>query len=144
MEIFLKSIGVIHSPFTEKTGIPVQPFHSEETGWVEVHREFERGLRDLEGFSHMILIHFHPGEETYLEIKPFLDTRTHGIFATRDLTRPNHLGFSVVKLLERNGNILKVREIDVIEGTLLLDIKPYVPRFDSRIDCRIGWLEGRV
>ena len=144
MEILLKPIGVIHSPFTEKTGIPVQPFHSDETGWIEVSQEYERGLRDLEGLSHIILLYFHGTAETHLEVKPVLGSRTHGVFATRDLRRPNHLGFSVVRLLERKGNILRIREIDMLDGSSLLDIKPYVPAFDGRVGCRIGWLEGKV
>ncbi|MBW2056710.1 MAG: tRNA (N6-threonylcarbamoyladenosine(37)-N6)-methyltransferase TrmO [Deltaproteobacteria bacterium] len=144
MEILLKPIGVIHSPFTDKTGIPVQSFHSDELGWVEVNKEYERGLRDLEGFSHIILLYYYETGETRLEVKPVLGTRTHGIFATRDLRRPNRLGFSVVRLLEKKGNILKIRGVDVLEGSPLLDIKPYVPAFDGRSGCRIGWLEGKV
>ncbi len=144
MEILLKPIGIIHSPFTEKTGVPIQPFHSDEVGWVEVDQEYEKGLRDVEGFSHIILLYFHQGEETDLEVRPVLANRNHGIFATRDLRRPNHLGLSVVRLLERKGNILRIREIDVLDGTPLLDIRPYIPTFDVRRNCRIGWLEGKV
>ncbi len=144
MEILLKPIGVIHSPFTEKTGIPVQPFHSGEMGWVEVNTEYERGLRDLEGFSHIILLYFSPIGEPRLEVRPALASRIHGVYATRDLNRPNHLGFSVVRLVERKGNILRIREVDVLDGSPLLDIKPYVPKFDVRGGCRIGWLEGKV
>jgi tRNA-Thr(GGU) m(6)t(6)A37 methyltransferase TsaA len=144
MEILLKPIGVIHSPFNEKTGVPVQPFHSDETGWVEVNKEYERGLRDLEGFSHIFLLYSCPIKETRLELEPLLDSRIHGVFATRDLRRPNHLGLSVVRLLERKGNILRIREVDVLDGSPLLDVKPYVPGFDARRDCRIGWLEGKV
>ena len=134
MEIPLKAIGVIHSPFNEKTGIPIQPFHSSETGWVEIYPEYERGLRDLEGFSHLFLLYLQPVEETQLEVKPLLGSRTHGVFATRDARRPNHVGLSVVRLVERKGNILKIREVDVLEGSLLLDIRPYVPSFDVRCD----------
>ena len=144
MEILLRPIGVIHSPFTEKTGIPVQPFHSDEMGWIEVDKEYERGLRDLEGFSHIILLYSYHTGETRLEVKPVLGSRIHGVFATRDLRRPNHLGLSVVRLVERKGNILRIREVDVLEGSPLLDIKPYIPRFDVRGGCRIGWLEGKV
>ncbi|NIQ39892.1 MAG: tRNA (N6-threonylcarbamoyladenosine(37)-N6)-methyltransferase TrmO [Proteobacteria bacterium] len=144
MEIILQPIGVIHSPFTEKTGIPVQPFHSDEMGWVEVNSEYERGLRDLDGFSHIILLYVLAMEETRLEVKPALGNRVHGVFATKDLRRPNHLGLSVVRLLERKGNILRLQEVDVLDGSPLLDIKPYVPTFDVRRDCRIGWLEGKV
>ena len=144
MEILLKPIGVIHSPFTEKTGIPVQPFHSDEMGWVEVHAAYERGLTDLEGFSHILLLYVYPTEETHLELRPVLGNRRHGVFATRDHRRPNHLGVSVVRLAERKGNILRIREVDVVDGTPLLDIKPYVPAFDARRGCRIGWFEGKV
>jgi tRNA-Thr(GGU) m(6)t(6)A37 methyltransferase TsaA len=144
MEIPLKPIGVIHSPFNEKTGIPVQPFHSDETGWIEVDQEYERGLRDIDGFSHIILVYLYHARDTHLEVKPMLANRTHGVFATRDHRRPNHLGLSVVRLLERKGNILKIRQVDVLDGSALLDIKPYVPAFDGRSGCRIGWLEGKV
>jgi tRNA-Thr(GGU) m(6)t(6)A37 methyltransferase TsaA len=144
MDILLKPIGVIHSPFTEKTGIPVQPFHSDEMGWIEVNKELERGLRDLDGFSHLILVYLFHSRQTRLEVKPMLGSRIHGVFATRDHRRPNHLGLSVVRLLERKGNVLKIREVDVLDGSPLLDIKPYVPSFDGRTGCRIGWLEGKV
>jgi tRNA-Thr(GGU) m(6)t(6)A37 methyltransferase TsaA len=144
MEIQLEPIGVIHSPFTEKTGIPVQPFHSDEMGWIEINKEYERGLRDLDGFSHILLLYSYTTTETRLEVKPMLGSRTHGVFATRDHRRPNHLGLSVVRLLEKKGNILKIQEVDVLDGSLLVDIRPYVPAFDGRTSCRIGWLEGKV
>jgi len=144
MEIILKPIGVIHSPFTEKTGIPVQPFHSDEAGWIEVDTACEKGLGDLDGFSHLLLIYAYQTEETHLELKPVLGNRKHGVFATRDPRRPNHLGLSVVRLLERKGNILRIREVDILDGSPLLDIKPYVPAFDVRRECRIGWFEGKV
>jgi len=144
MEILLKPIGVIHSPFTEKTGIPFQPFHSDVAGWVEVDTACEKGLRDLDGFSHILLIYAYRNQETELELKPVLGNRHHGVFATRDPRRPNHLGLSVVRLLERKGNILRIREVDILDGSPLLDIKPYVPAFDVRRECRIGWFEGKV
>jgi tRNA-Thr(GGU) m(6)t(6)A37 methyltransferase TsaA len=144
MEILLKPIGVIHSPFNEKTGVPVQPFHSGETGWVEVNKEYEKGLRDLEEFSHIFLLYYYSTEGACLELEPPLDSRIHGVFATRDPRRPNPLGLSVVRLLERKGNILKIRDVDVLDGSPLLDVKPYVPGFDARQQCRIGWLEGKV
>ena len=144
MEILLSPIGVVHSPFTEKTGIPVQPFHSDAMGWIEVNKDYEVGLRDLEGFSHIHLLYLHQTKETRLELRPALGSTIHGVFATRDLRRPNHIGLSVVRLLERKGNILKIQGVDILEGSPLLDIQPYVPSFDVRTGCRIGWLEGKV
>jgi tRNA-Thr(GGU) m(6)t(6)A37 methyltransferase TsaA len=113
-------------------------------GWIEINKEYERGLRDLDGFSHILLLYFYTTTETRLEVKPMLGSRTHGVFATRDHRRPNHLGLSVVRLLEKKGNILKIQEVDVLDGSLLVDIRPYVPAFDGRTSCRIGWLEGKV
>jgi len=144
MEIIFKPIGVIHSPFTEKDKTPIQASRSQAVGQVEVYPEFADGLKDIEALSHIYLLYaFHESRGYKLHVKPFLDDREHGIFATRYPYRPNPIGFSVVKLLSRENNILTVEGVDVLDGTPLLDIKPYVPDFDHREEVRAGWYENR-
>jgi len=145
MLMTLKQIGIIHSPFKFREGMPIQPFQSRERGEVDIFTEYTQGLKDIDGFSHLILIYwFHKADQYTLTRKPFLEIKEHGIFAIRHPSRPNPIGISTVKLLERNGSILKVDNIDVLDGTPLLDIKPYVPKFDARKDARIGWLTGKL
>jgi tRNA (adenine37-N6)-methyltransferase len=144
MEFLMKPIGVIYSPFTEKSQVPIQASRSQARGKVEIHPEYDEGLQDLEGFSHIFLVYvFHESSGFSLLVKPFLDDQLHGLFATRYPYRPNQLGLSVVRLLGRQGNILEVEGVDVLDGTPLLDIKPYVPEFDIRTDTRNGWYETR-
>jgi tRNA-Thr(GGU) m(6)t(6)A37 methyltransferase TsaA len=144
MEFIMHPIGVIHSPFTEKDQTPIQASRSRATGLVEVHPEFADGLKDIEEISHIYLLYaFHQSTGYTLQVKPFLDDREHGLFATRYPRRPNPLGISIVRLLSRQGNALTVEGIDVLDGTPLLDIKPYVPDFDHRADVRAGWYETR-
>ncbi len=141
----IKPIGFIHSPFKFKKETPIQPFRSKAVGKIEVFKEYERGLDDIEGFSHLILIYkFHRSRGFSLKVKPFLDNRLRGLFATRAPRRPNQIGLSVVKLIRRRWNILFVNGIDVIDGTPLLDIKPYVPDFNSGEEVRTCWIEGRM
>jgi len=127
-----RPIGVIHTPFKEPQGTPIQPTAAEGVeGRVEVFSEFADGLKDIEGFSHIILLyHFHLCREVKLRVKPFLDDEFRGVFATRAPCRPNPIGFSVVRLLEVRKNILRVCDVDIIDGTPLLDIKPYVHELD--------------
>lgn len=134
-------IGVIHSPHTDIAGMPIQPSGARGVrGTIEVFPPFAEGLADIEGFERLILIYvFHACETCELSVTPFLDTRKHGIFATRAPCRPNAIGLSVVQLTGRNGTILLVEDIDVLDGTPLLDIKPYVPAFDAYPDARCGW-----
>ena len=114
-------------------------------GQVAVDPQYAEGLADIEGFSHLILIYaFHQSKGFQLKVKPFLDDHVRGLFATRAPRRPNPIGLSIVKLLQREGNILHVSHIDVVDGTPLLDIKPYVPAFDSPDATAIGWLDGKV
>jgi tRNA-Thr(GGU) m(6)t(6)A37 methyltransferase TsaA len=143
MEITYSSIGIIHSPFHELTNMPIQPSsESSAPGTVELLPEFTPGLQDLEGFSHIILIyHLHRSDHYSLSVTPFLDSKPHGVFATRAPNRPNPIGISVIKLLRIENNILFVDNLDVLDGTPLLDIKPYVPEFDRIPDFRLGWLE---
>ena len=142
--ILYKPIGVVHSPFKYPKGTPIQSSAAKSiNGTIEIHKEYQDGLTDIEGFSHLILIdHFHLSAKAVLKVKPFLDKKAHGLFATRAPVRPNPIGFSVVKLKRVIGNVLEVEDVDIVEGTPLLDLKPYVPEFDVRRDCRIGWLEG--
>jgi tRNA (adenine37-N6)-methyltransferase len=143
MEFLMKPIGVIHSPFIDKALTPIQPTRSQAVGQVEVFPEFVDGLQDLEGFSHIILLYiFHQSDGYSLKVKPFLDDQLHGLFATRYPCRPNQIGLSVVQLSARRENILDIVGVDVLDGTPLLDIKPYVPDFDMRLDTHTGWYEN--
>ena len=144
MQIIMQPIGVIHSPFIEKSQTPIQAARSQATGTVELNPKFLEGLQDLEGFSHIFLLYaFHCSSGFSLRIKPFLDHKEHGLFATRYPCRPNPIGISVVRLLSRTENILTIEGVDVLDNTPLLDIKPYVPDFDVRTDVRIGWYGTR-
>ena len=143
-EFVMRPIGIIRTPFTELEGMPVQPAFSQAIGRVEVFAEYAEGLQDLEGLSHVILIYaLHRSEGYALRVKPFLDDVAHGLFATRYPCRPNPIGLSTVRLLSRQDNRLEVEGIDVLDGTPLLDIKPYVPDFDAVTDARAGWYDSR-
>jgi len=145
-EIKYKPIGVIHSPFKEPKGTPIQPPAAKGiNGTVEVFPEYAEGLKDVEGFSHIILIyHFHLSRGSSLEVKPYMDNEAHGVFAMRGPSRPNPIGISIVRLVRIEENILHIQNVDIIDGTPLLDIKPYVPEFDIREVEKIGWLEKNV
>jgi tRNA-Thr(GGU) m(6)t(6)A37 methyltransferase TsaA len=144
MEVKMRPIGVIHSPFTEKNQTPIQPTRSRAIGRVEVFSEYAEGLQDLEGFSHIFLLYvFHQSQDYTLRVKPFLDDQEHGLFATRHPQRPNPIGLSVVQLLACQGNVLEVEGVDMLDGTPLLDIKPYVPDFDVRAGTKTGWYASR-
>lgn len=139
-------IGLIRTPFIRKDQVPIQPYRSHATGRVELSPEYEAGLEDLDGFSHVFLLYFfHQAEPGYdLAVTPFLDDKPKGLFATRYPRRPNPIGLSVVRLLRREGSVLHVEGIDVLDGTPLLDVKPYVPSFDAYPEARMGWLQGRA
>jgi len=145
-EIVYKPIGVIRTPFKSPLGVPIQPSAGRGIkGLVEVFPEYSEGLKDLEGFSHIILVyHFHLIKKFSLKVIPYMDNESRGVFATRAPARPNPIGISIVKLTGIEGNRLYVEDVDIVDGTPLLDIKPYVPEFDHRPDARIGWLEKRV
>lgn len=145
MDFTCRPIGRIRSPFTQCRGMVIQAAFSEAEGMVEVHPDYVAGLDGIEDFSHIFLVYwFHASEGYRLRVKPFLDDVEHGLFAVRHPERPNPIGISVVELLEREGNRLRVRGVDVLDGTPLLDIKPFIPDFDHRDGARIGWLEGKV
>ena len=143
MKFEFSPIGIIHSPYTEPAGVPIQcVFANGVTGTVEVFPDFAEGLTDLDGFSHIILLYrFHRVQGHSLMCRPFLDVRDHGIFATRAPRRPNPIGLSVVGLLKIDGCTLTIGGVDIIDGTPLLDIKPYVPDFDVRHNAKTGWYE---
>jgi tRNA-Thr(GGU) m(6)t(6)A37 methyltransferase TsaA len=145
MDFTMHSIGVIHSPFTEKGQTPIQASRSQAIGLVELYPEFADGLNDIDGLSHIHLLYvFHKSSGYTLQVKPFLDDQEHGLFTTRYPQRPNPIGISTVRLLFRQGNTLTVEGVDVLDGTPLLDIKPYVPDFDVRTnEVRVGWYETR-
>jgi len=137
-------IGTIHSPFTEPAGMPIQPAGAAGVrGTVRIDEKFRDGLRDLCGFTRIILLyHLHRSEGYSLDVIPFLDTVSHGLFATRAPRRPNAIGLSIVRLISVNDCELVIEDVDVVDGTPLLDIKPYVPEFDSFPDEKSGWFFG--
>lgn len=139
----MKPIGVIHTPFEELAGMPIQPAGAiGVSGVVEIFHEFIAGIKDLQGFSHIILIYeFHMSHGFDLEVVPFMDTVARGLFATRAPKRPNPIGLSIVKLEHIEHGNIHVQNVDILDSTPLLDIKPYVPEFDSQVEVRTGWLE---
>lgn len=142
-KIIIQPIGIIHTPYTEVQNMPIQPIAAgNNSGYIELLPEYEPGLKDLDGFSHITLVyHFHKIAGFELQVVPFMDTEKHGIFATKAPKRPNALGISTVKLIKVEGNILHIEQVDMLDGTPLLDIKPFYPRYDNRFDVKIGWLE---
>jgi len=144
--ITYKFIGIIHSPHKSDEGIPIQPIGAKGIkGEIELFQEFQEGLKDLEGFSHIIVLYdFHKSKDFKLIVKPFLDNETHGVFATRAPKRPNSIGLSILKLNKVVKNILYVENVDILDETPILDVKPYVSKFDSVEEERNGWLEKRI
>jgi len=139
----IRPIGVIHSPFDNIAEMPIQPSGAQGiSGSIEIAPELVEGLKDLEGFSHIIVLYqFHQVSRAELTVTPFLDATPHGVFATRAPTRPNPIGLSVLELKSISGNVLAVNNVDILDGSPLLDIKPYVPEFDQPNSVRIGWLK---
>jgi tRNA-Thr(GGU) m(6)t(6)A37 methyltransferase TsaA len=141
------SIGLIRTPFRDIAGMPVQPPGARGVaGQVIVDEIYREGLQDLDGFSHVFLLyHLHLCSGCALRVKPFLDNREHGIFACRSPRRPNPIGLSLVRLVRVDGVVLHVEDVDMVDGTPLLDIKPYVPLFDTaETDVRTGWFADRA
>jgi tRNA-Thr(GGU) m(6)t(6)A37 methyltransferase TsaA len=142
-----KPIGVIKSPFKDLRGMPIQPIGACGVhGEIQLSEEYKDGLVDLEQFSHIVLIyHLHKSNSYSLRVKPFLDDKKHGIFATRAPKRPNQIGLSVVKLEGVEGATLHISNVDILDGTPLLDIKPYIPQFDRKPDEKVcvGWFEDK-
>jgi tRNA (adenine37-N6)-methyltransferase len=142
--IIYAPIGIIHSPHTVPGQTPIQPVYAKGClGRAEIMPEYSEGLDDLEGFSHVILIyHFHRAGSMQLTVWPFLQDEEHGVFSTRAPCRPNPIGLSIVELIKREGTTLHLNGMDILDGTPLLDIKPYVGRFDCIEDTRDGWQHG--
>ena len=145
-KIIYTPIGIIRTPFIEPEGTPIQASEAlGVNGKVEIFPEYSVGLQDLEDFSHIILIyHFHLAKASQLLAKPFLDDVEHGIFAIRGPTRPNPIGISTVRLDNIKDNVLSVIDVDIVDRTPLLDIKPYVPEFDHREVSKVGWLKEKI
>ncbi len=141
MQITYSPIGIIHSPFKELTGMPIQPTsESSAAGHLEIYPEFADGLKDLAGFSHIyLLFHLHKSAPAKLHLKPFLDNEVRGVFSTRAPRRPNPIGLSLVEILRVEKNYVYIANIDILDGTPLLDIKPYIPEFEEAKDIRVGW-----
>ena len=146
MNIMYKPIGTIHSPFSKAEGVPIQPTRAEGIrGTVELLKEYVSGLKDLDGFSNIILLyHFHLSKGYSMDVIPFLDDKAHGVFATRTPKRPNPIGLSVVKLIQIENNILHIENVDIVDQTPLLDIKPYVREFENPGELKIGWLTDKI
>lgn len=145
-EVKYKPIGVVRTPFAKPQNVPIQSIASKGVkGSIEIAREYVEGLKDLEDFSHIILIyHCHLSNSYSLAVKPFLDEKLHGVFSTRAPARPKPIGISIVRLTKIEDNIIYIQDLDIINGTPLLDVKPYVPRFDNRSSTKIGWLEDNI
>jgi tRNA-Thr(GGU) m(6)t(6)A37 methyltransferase TsaA len=145
-ELKIHPIGVVHSPFTSPKGTPIQSAAGTDVrATVEIYPEYAEGLQDLEGFSHLILLYyFHLAKPYSLTVLPFMDSVTHGVFATRSPSRPNPIGLSIVHLVSRKENMLTIEEVDILDGTPLLDVKPYISDADLRQNTRKGWLENKA
>ena len=143
--ILFKPIGIIHTLFNSLEEMPIQPgSDTSGRGTIEIFPEFTAGLKDLEGFSHIyILYHLHKARQVKMQVTPFLDDgEPRGIFATRAPSRPNPIGLSLVEVIGIEGSLVHVNRVDTLNGTPLLDIKPYVPQFEPTSNSiRIGWLE---
>lgn len=138
----MQPIGIIHTQFQSLQEMPIQPSGAANTvASITLQPQLQAGLQDLEGFSHIYLIYqFHLSKGYQLTVTPFLDDKPHGLFSTRAPKRPNPIGLSLVELISINDNVLQVRGADVIDGTPLLDIKPYIDAFDCISDTRSGWM----
>ena len=142
-QILINPIGIIRTPHTDVSNMPIQPIAAEGIrGTIELLPEYAAGLKDIEGFSHLTLIYrFHKIDGYELEVVPFMDTVAHGIFASKAPKRPNAIGISTVKLIAVEGNTLHIEQVDMLDGTPLIDIKPFYPRYDNRENVSVGWLE---
>lgn len=141
-KITMTLIGIIHSPYKQVKDMPIQgKFKTDVKAWIELKKEYVAGLKDLDGFSHAIIIYyFHKSEKEQVEAKPFLEDKTHGIFAIRSPHRPNHIGLSIVRIEGIEDNKLHFSEVDMLDKTPVLDIKPYIRYFDIREGVTSGWV----
>ncbi|MBE0425977.1 MAG: tRNA (N6-threonylcarbamoyladenosine(37)-N6)-methyltransferase TrmO [Nitrospirae bacterium] len=145
-KIIYRQIGIIHTPYKNIKGMPIQPAGARGIkGTIELNPDYVEGIQDLDGFSHIILIyHFHLSKDYSLKVKPFMDDTLRGVFATRSPRRPNPIGLSVVRVVKIEKNILYIEDVDIIDGTPLLDIKPYVTDFDVHEVESTGWLSQKI
>lgn len=143
-QILIDPIGIIHSPHTDIQGMPVQPTGAKGIeAYIVLDEKYKDGLKDLDGFSHIILLYqFHKVDGFVLELVPFMDIIPHGVFATRAPKRPNRIGISIVKLVRIEDNIIYFENADMLDGSPLIDIKPFYPKYDNQKDVRFGWLEA--
>jgi tRNA (adenine37-N6)-methyltransferase len=143
--IIYNSIGTIKTPFTSEEGMPIQPSAGIGIGGtIELKKKYVEGLNDLVGFTYIILIyHLHKVTESKLTVIPFMDDKPRGIFSCRAPLRPNPIGFSVVRLIKIVKHKLFIEDVDILDGTPLLDIKPFIPQMDNRMNINIGWLQGK-
>jgi len=144
MEFRFKPIGILKTPYKSKSGVPIQGvFDPESEGKATIFQAYEAGLQDIEGFSHLIMIYvFHRSQGYELVCRPYMEDKLHGVFAIRAPRRPNPIGLSVVRLRKREGRVLYLSEVDMLDGTPILDIKPFSPKFDHRRDVRVGWMKN--
>jgi tRNA-Thr(GGU) m(6)t(6)A37 methyltransferase TsaA len=141
MSLEISPIGVIRTPFKSSDEIPIQSSKSDTIAEAEILPEYSEGLDSLDGFSHAILLYwFHRAQSAKLKVIPFLDTKKRGLFSTRAPSRPNPIGLSIVRIVQVKGNILRFKGADMLNDTPLIDIKPFVPEFDNRVDATSGWL----
>ena len=144
--ICFRPIGMVHSPFTKLSGIPIQPTMSNATGKIEIFKKYQDALKDLDGFSHIFCLYFFDMVKlpVPLQSKPFLKDEIKGVFAIRTPFRPNPIGLSLLEIIEIKDNIINVNNLDILDKTPVIDIKPYVSQFDNRETHKIGWLEGNI
>ncbi len=145
-EICFKPIGVIYTPFKSLKGIPIQSSMSATKGTIEIFPEYVAGLKDLSGFSHIYCIFFFDMVKlpVPLQSKPFLVNEKKGVFAIRTPFRPNPIGLSILEILDINQNIISVKNVDILDQTPILDIKPYASQYDNIKSTKIGWLKGKI
>lgn len=145
MKLIYSPVGIVHSEHTIQEDTPIQGVFNKSIGRVEIFQEFEEGLTDIESFSHLILLyHFDRATGCELKQKPFLDgQKDRGIFSIRHFNRPNPIGISIVDNLGREGRFLEIGAVDILDGTPILDIKPYVYRFDHRDEVKSGWVDDQ-
>ena len=144
LDLELQPVGIIHSSYRSRKQAPYQGCKTEDISQIEVFEEFEEGLQDMEGFSHIIVYWFHKSRGYHLLVKTPWDDIPHGVFTTRSTHRPCPLGLTVVELVSRDKNVLTVKGLDALDGTPLLDIKPYIHEVRRRSIVKQGWLEGRL
>ena len=145
MSIRIKPIGVIRTSFVSSDKTPIQSIKPKAVGDIELSAEYEEGLESLNGFSHAILIYwFHQAKPCSMKVKPFLDTKERGLFATRAPSRPNPIGLSIVRIIQIDGKRIRFEGVDMLDQTPLIDIKPFVPEFDNRYDATSGWLADSI